>query len=655
MTDQQVRHMKYSFGGVLVDEEHHEIRINGIAVKPGERPLRTLFTLLRAAGRLVTKDDMAAAVWPDKNGKGVACSAIEKAVSRVRLMLPQECRRRIVPVRGRGWRFDCGREPPVQTDMLNSMPAGLFAPERGRPAATSDKSPAQPEELPAGMRRRDRGRTLCVWTFGTAEFDELSMTLCVNGMPSPAGARSLAVLCALLRAGGQPVSRDQMITAVWGADQRRKVSSDALERLVERLRLGLTSENREYIQTVRDGGWRFAFDRLPKIRCRPLARMASKPAGMRRGQAVPGSNGSVLEELLGRSPGAEVWASRAPADARAQVCKLVTDDAGRAALRLALTQYLQLQQRLGDRADIVRVESWNLGQLPCSLTCEHAGQNLASWAAGGDHLRPMRLAERLRIFFSIAEPVAAAHNAGVLHRALTPGNILVSRGREGWQVRVADFGSSSLLEHAFLKRGQAPDAAHRSHAPGSAYLAPELRDGRPMTQQSDVYSLGVILQQLIAGDFNRMPGPGWSEGIDPAVCEVIAAATHPDPARRTATVDELIGRLRSRVPAAAQRPASPWIWAVPGTGTPADPQASPAATAPGAGRPSAPRLRREDRSRQPGQEDGGRVVQLFGRATLVSTDAQEPEGAGDPGRHQDGENEISLLSQPAGTPDAANP
>jgi non-specific serine/threonine protein kinase len=209
----------------------------------------------------------------------------------------------------------------------------------------------------------------------------------------------------------------------------------------------------------------------------------------------------------------------------------------------------------------VQVRNWSLEQLPCFQEYEHAGQDLASWAAAG-HLRPMQFAERLQMLLGIAATVAAAHNVGVLHRALTPGNLLVSRVRSTWQVKLGDFGSSRLLDSVFLKRGKEPDA---TSIPRSTYLAPELRDGQPMTQKSEVYALGIILHQLVAGDFSKPLEPVWGADLDPALCDVITHATCQNPARRTATVEALIKRLRTCCPAAASR-ALPLLRLVPTAG-----------------------------------------------------------------------------------------
>jgi len=81
----------------------------------------------------------------------------------------------------------------------------------------------------------------------------------------------------------------------------------------------------------------------------------------------------------------------------------------------------------------------------------------------------------------------AAHTRGVLHRDLKPGNVMIDG--EG-HARIADFGLAGMAEAI-----QADDV--RSGTP--AYMAPEQLEGREVTQRSDIYSLGLLLYELVTG------------------------------------------------------------------------------------------------------------------------------------------------------------
>ncbi|MGH9151457.1 MAG: serine/threonine-protein kinase, partial [Acidimicrobiales bacterium] len=86
--------------------------------------------------------------------------------------------------------------------------------------------------------------------------------------------------------------------------------------------------------------------------------------------------------------------------------------------------------------------------------------------------------------------LGAAHAAGLVHRDVKPGNILMAAdGR----AKVADFGIAKSLEVA----GDLTGTGLLVGTP--AYLAPERLDGRPATERSDLYSLGVVLYEALAG------------------------------------------------------------------------------------------------------------------------------------------------------------
>jgi len=101
---------------------------------------------------------------------------------------------------------------------------------------------------------------------------------------------------------------------------------------------------------------------------------------------------------------------------------------------------------------------------------------------------------RVRLVMAVAEAVGYAHERGVVHRDLKPGNVLV--GRDG-RPRLLDFGISKLLDPG--GDPQRTTTAHGARMLTPAYASPEQLGGRPVTPASDVYSLGVILYELLAG------------------------------------------------------------------------------------------------------------------------------------------------------------
>jgi serine/threonine-protein kinase len=109
----------------------------------------------------------------------------------------------------------------------------------------------------------------------------------------------------------------------------------------------------------------------------------------------------------------------------------------------------------------------------------------------------------------IAEGLAAAHSAGVVHRDLKPGNVLVS---SDGSAKLLDFGLAQVEDQEY-DRGLALDevpagATQRGMVIGSlGYAAPEQLESSRVDPRADLFSLGVVLFQILTG---RLPYPGTS-------------------------------------------------------------------------------------------------------------------------------------------------
>jgi serine/threonine protein kinase len=101
--------------------------------------------------------------------------------------------------------------------------------------------------------------------------------------------------------------------------------------------------------------------------------------------------------------------------------------------------------------------------------------------------------ERIRLFLKICDAVAFAHRNLVIHRDLKPGNILVERATG--EPKLLDFGTARLLPSSGDTDITAP--MHRLVTP--RYASPEALRHAPITTQADVFSLGVLLYELVTG------------------------------------------------------------------------------------------------------------------------------------------------------------
>jgi eukaryotic-like serine/threonine-protein kinase len=398
----------------------------------------------------------------------------------------------------------------------------------------------------------DRSRPLYRWRFGSAEFDEARRELRLGGLPLPLESKPLEVLAVLLHHAGEVVTKRELLDEVW---RGRITVEHVLATAVGKLRQALGPEGAGIILTVPRIGYRLAAE-VSRV---AVGQVHASELSLAPGQAVPGRENFLLERPLGRSRASEAWLARHPKSGARRVFKFATSAERLDLLKREATVARVLAASLGERTDLTRVLDWNFEEAPFFLECEYGGRNLTQWAADGglDHLDH---AARLDLFLQFARAVDAAHEVGVLHKDLKPDNVLID---EAGQVRLTDFGSSRLLDPGQLEAlgitalGMTLDSASDTLSGTLLYLAPELLDGQPATVRSDLYALGVMLYQLLAGDLKKPLTPGWERALDePLLVEDIRRATDMVPARRFGSVAEFIERLETLTARHAARHAA---------------------------------------------------------------------------------------------------
>src|SRR4051794_9548760 len=148
--------------------------------------------------------------------------------------------------------------------------------------------------------------------------------------------------------------------------------------------------------------------------------------------------------------------------------------------------------------NIVSVYDWGQEQGTYFIVMEYIdGRSLADILRTEGPLHPQRAAE---VASDIASALGFAHRNGVVHRDVKPGNVLIS---PSGQVKVADFGIARAL-------GADPESnlTQAGSVMGTAtYFAPEQAQGLPLDPRSDLYSLGVVLYEMVTG---RPPFSGES-------------------------------------------------------------------------------------------------------------------------------------------------
>ncbi len=273
-----------------------------------------------------------------------------------------------------------------------------------------------------------------------------------------------------------------------------------------------------------------------------------------RGQTVPRRPNWVLEQRLGEGGFGEAWLAVHESGEK-RVFKFCFEASRLRALKREVTLFRLLKEALGHRHDIARVLDWNFDAAPYFLESEHTeGGDLTAWAEEQGGLDAVPLATRVELVAQVADALAAAHSVGVLHKDVKPANVLITRDREGRpRARLTDFGVGALVDRSQLEARGVPAlgftetlAEDPSTAGSRRYLAPELLEGRPASVQADLYSLGVLLYQVVAGDFSRVLAPGWRREVDdPLLAEDVALLVDGSADRRPASAGPVAERLRA--------------------------------------------------------------------------------------------------------------
>ena len=165
--------------------------------------------------------------------------------------------------------------------------------------------------------------------------------------------------------------------------------------------------------------------------------------------------------------------------------------------------------------------------------------------------RERKLAEEtvLDIIAQTSRALAAAHSMGLIHRDIKPGNLLIT---PDGKVKITDFGIARVGDQVPLtKTGQVMGTVQ--------YLAPEQATGKPSTPSTDLYSLGVVAYEALAGKrpftgenqmaiamahINEMP-PALPEGIDPRVQNLVLSCLAKKPNQRPESATSLAIRAEA--------------------------------------------------------------------------------------------------------------
>ncbi|MBI2927444.1 MAG: protein kinase [Verrucomicrobia bacterium] len=306
-------------------------------------------------------------------------------------------------------------------------------------------------------------------------------------------------------------------------------------------------------------------------------------------QAVPGTQW-VLEEKLGEGGFGEVWLGRHRTLNERRVFKFCFRAERVRSLKREVTLFRLLKERVGDHPNIVAIREVYFDEPPFFIEMDYSeGKDLQTWSEERGSVGSVPLETRLEIVAQIADALQAAHAAGVIHRDVKPGNILVSDVAANWRspppapaaalppsaadavpelervaanassplrvkAKLTDFGIGQVLSQEYLagitKAGftqtMLAGSSTSSHTGTQMYMAPELLAGKPASARSDIYSLGVVLYQLLVGDLKSPLTTDWqNEIVDELLRDDLKHCFAGHPEDRFATAGELAKNLRS--------------------------------------------------------------------------------------------------------------
>jgi len=203
-----------------------------------------------------------------------------------------------------------------------------------------------------------------------------------------------------------------------------------------------------------------------------------------------------------------------------------------------------------DHNNICTIHEFNQtenGRMYIVMAC-YEGQSLQKKLESG----PLSMDESLDLAIQIARGLARAHSKGIVHRDIKPANIIITRDNV---VKIVDFGLAKLADRTKItKEGTTLGTA--------AYMSPEQVQGEDVTHQTDIWSFGVLLYEMLTGDMpfkgeyeqaviysilHEEPGSILEkrEDLPESIEQVIQQALQKDTVNRYQTMDRVIDDLES--------------------------------------------------------------------------------------------------------------
>jgi serine/threonine protein kinase len=366
--------------------------------------------------------------------------------------------------------------------------------------------------------------------------------------------RAFDVLTHLIANRGRVVEKQELFEQVW---KQAFVTDNALTRAVKEIRrvIGDDATSPRYIETIPKRGYRF----IAEVRTSDGDEAVTVELSPRRPEDVVAALNYRIRGKLGQGGGGVVYLAEDTRLERTVVLKFLTEEL--VADEVARRRFLR-EARLAsslDHPNICTIYEINeTGGLHFIVMQYAEGETLKQFING----RPLDTDAALAIAVQITDAIRSAHEQGIVHRDIKPGNIVITR--KG-QVKVLDFGlAKPIASPAGRTAREATELTRQGAQLGTpAYMSPEQARGLAVDHRSDIFSLGVVLYEMVTG---RSPFKGRNktpvdvmysvlhdhprsvsdinERVGDELRAIIERAMEKDPARRYQTAAELLEDLR---------------------------------------------------------------------------------------------------------------
>ena len=356
-----------------------------------------------------------------------------------------------------------------------------------------------------------------VWRLGEIRFDERARELTVAGKPMPLEPLPASLFMVLLRHPNALVLKDELFRMVWAG---RVVTESVLTKGVAKLRAALGDSAAGLIQTVHGLGYRL--NGLPQA----LDSQPATPPIWRKGLPIPDRAGWRLQQPVQRPqlPG-DWWLAQHEDGSQWLLCAAEDPDTLES-LRRELALLRAVSHKQGSEPVLEPITDCNLGSHRGYLAWHaDAGCDLATWLETHHGLAALPPAARLALALALCRAVMHWHDAG----GSSDG------GLRPWHFLLRMEGNHPVITLSHLGR----------RPPRDEYTPPECTAGKTLrSPRGDLYSLGLLLYKLLAGNLEARQSPGWEALLDdPLLAEDLTLATQLSPEKRLASVHALHERL----------------------------------------------------------------------------------------------------------------